>query len=1404
MSRPRTHRWLLLGLCLAIGAALPAQGRTPSSAPTGDVNQGSDVNSADLQCVILIWGSLTSPTACDGQNPCGSGFTCRKGFGDDTVCLPDCLHSDVAVGTANATSCTDGDANTDDCLGRTARKNADMNCDGSVSSTDFDVLAAVILNHLGYSGSYDHDGDGRLNFCDDDTDDDGFDDPADCKDVNESYDPAVCGAAAPSAPVVRIDPDNPSVNDDLEMKVTTGGVDPDGDTVGYLVTWKKGARTLEASTEVTGLAPHATIVPSSMTAENEVWWVEVRASDGAHTSDAATDFVTIGNQQPVIASVTITPDPATRVSNLTCTVSASDADNDELTTTKTWYVDGQETAAEGDGTLATSSLDPGQVVLCRATVSDNIAPTATKDSSEATITNLVPSIGTITVTPSSLTRTGTPTCAQPTVTDGDDASPTVTAWWEVQPEGGDFAKAADATFGQAWDPVDSTIPRGSTVRCAVKADDGWAGGAVTAYSDEITVQNSDPTFLTGISFSPRPDIYRGETLACGVSASSLDDEDEDALRATIYWEKQTGGSGDFAQVGDGTTIYFDPTDEVQIAVNSVGALPTDVLRCKMVIDDQKGGTATTYSGTGTVRNYTATTQSDPLITPTSDTHRNTTFTCVSATASDPEGDSTEVRYRFFINGTAQSDPTAAADDLAPGTFARGDKIKCGVSAWDGYGLGTERESAEVTVGNLPPDAPTPSISPASPHRNSDLTCSFTAVTSPDADGDTMTTTVKWWKDDVEQTGLEGQATIATSNTAACEDWYCKVHVSDGTDTDEAASSAVEIPGQQSLYFNASSTVVTVARSTIGTELYWMPGVTLEMWVNADQILSRTQTLFAKLSGTSAAELRMDVTNQGAVVVSFDPDGSGSGTLTSTNNAITEDTWHHVRFSAAAHSGASYLFVDGQKVAEATVLGKATADSSQRRYHLPTLNDLHLGRGCSDSCDNELPFGGELDEVHLVARALNTTGDSFTPTAEATADSSSVFLFSMNEGVANATTPTVVVDRSGYARHGTPSTGDTEWRSSSRGGACSVETNRDPAPATVSESPCGGVVYRDRDLTCTASSPARDPEGESLTSVLRWTFGGTHQSGRDDTTTVAKADLTACQDIVCTARGTDPASNTTDSSHTFRARTIGTGGKSAANTTITMSVFTGDALAAFAPMIAIPDALSWTVSFWFKFNTTPAAGKPTVIRIGDIGDTSPSDATASRLEVQILYNETDTRCEATFNPQYGLAGDTDWYPATGGDPVTVTLVDSSSCSSTTWHHLSFIHHGSNNYVLHSTWTPGDLAPTAQTRLASTNITASLVLPDMVAPRVKLDRVGSAVHLDDLHIRSGTAYTNSGGCFPLAADEADENTILLWDMEEHAVFSGYVRYLGPASYNFPGELTDSDAIDTAPTGLVNSCD
>ena len=181
---------LVLALVTLVFAAPPAvRAGAPYTAPNGDLNQDGAVDALDVQCKILVYTRLFDAgnpdvdlcaTDADCVAEWGDGNTCRAGFTAARICLPACLAAAVHVGTAGAPACPDSLVDTEDCLGQVPKRVVDLNCDGVIDSVDFQFLVAVLMGKAGGAGTPDLDGDGRLNFCDPDSDADGDLDDTDC------------------------------------------------------------------------------------------------------------------------------------------------------------------------------------------------------------------------------------------------------------------------------------------------------------------------------------------------------------------------------------------------------------------------------------------------------------------------------------------------------------------------------------------------------------------------------------------------------------------------------------------------------------------------------------------------------------------------------------------------------------------------------------------------------------------------------------------------------------------------------------------------------------------------------------------------------------------------------------------------------------------------------------------------------------------------------------------------------------------------------------------------------------------------------------------------------------------------------------------------------------------------
>lgn len=161
-----------------------------------------------------------------------------------------------------------------------------------------------------------------------------------CPPIPEEDEPA--RDRAPGAPVVELSPALATTGDDLVATVVKEGVDPEGAAVVYRYAWWADGALRTTLTSKT--------VPAEETRRGEVWKVEVFAADRTQESEPGTASVTIANSPPAAPTVTVTPVEPLPGDALLCAATGADADDDALTFTMSWSVDGTAWAGRGDTT----------------------------------------------------------------------------------------------------------------------------------------------------------------------------------------------------------------------------------------------------------------------------------------------------------------------------------------------------------------------------------------------------------------------------------------------------------------------------------------------------------------------------------------------------------------------------------------------------------------------------------------------------------------------------------------------------------------------------------------------------------------------------------------------------------------------------------------------------------------------------------------------------------------------------------------------------------------------------------------------------------------------------------------------------------------------------------------------
>jgi len=328
----------------------------------------------------------------------------------------------------------------------------------------------------------------------------------------------------------------------------------------------------------------------------------------------------------------------------------------------------------------------------------------------------------------------------------------------------DTVASANTTKDQVW-------------KCVVTPNDGIDNGPVG--EDEVTIQNSPPVANAG----PDQTVIM-DTLVTLDGSGSLDD-DGDVL--TYAWA-QTGGPSvtlsDPASVEPTFTPAEVETYTFSLVVNDGNV---DSLFDSVVISVMPENTPPELS-TGN-------------LTPVSGFASTSFLYSVNYTDADNDPPTS---VTVTIDGGVPQDMTVQSGQ--DGDFSNGEIYEHSVLGTDlGVGDHTFQFAAEDNfndatgdtgmhsgpiIVNSPPTAPEVNITPELPFTIDDLVCEIT-VPGTDPDGDTITYSYAWYKDDALQLSLTTD-TVASANTTKGQVWKCVVTPNDGVDNGPAGEDEVTI------------------------------------------------------------------------------------------------------------------------------------------------------------------------------------------------------------------------------------------------------------------------------------------------------------------------------------------------------------------------------------------------------------------------------------------------------------------------------------------------------------------------------------------------------------------------------------------------------------------------------------
>ncbi|UCE73572.1 MAG: right-handed parallel beta-helix repeat-containing protein [Methanomassiliicoccales archaeon] len=154
---------------------------------------------------------------------------------------------------------------------------------------------------------------------------------------------------------------------------------------------------------------------------------------------------------------------------------------------------------------------------------------------------------------------------------------------------------------------------------------------------------------------------------------------------------------------------------------------------------------------------------------------------VNYTFYDIDGDlEAQSQYRWYVNdGSGYVYSGVDSLELDSSYTKKGDLWKCIVTPNDGDDLGTPEQSPEVLIDNSAPEVSNVIILPVSPKSNESLIVNYTYF---DLDNDLESgSTIRWYKDNVEQWNLNDSISVDSSLTLKGETWHYIITPSDGED-----------------------------------------------------------------------------------------------------------------------------------------------------------------------------------------------------------------------------------------------------------------------------------------------------------------------------------------------------------------------------------------------------------------------------------------------------------------------------------------------------------------------------------------------------------------------------------------------------------------------------------------------
>jgi hypothetical protein len=554
---------------------------------------------------------------------------------------------------------------------------------------------------------------------------------------------ATVGNLAPSIDSLSFDQSNVAIGDTLTCLSSES--DPEGEIPTVTYEWTN-------ETTGTSIGNGASItLTSSMATGLEELSCTATATDSFGESDTENISIFVDETMPEFdTEASITPNTGiTTSSTLSCAGVASDPDGTTVSLGYAWSVGTTTLGTSQSITLSPSIVQPTDVVQCLITATDGAGEQATS-SATVMVGNTAPTLGSVSITPSTGVDTSTVLICAASVSDADLETLTPTYTW--------MNGSTTLGTGTTLTLTSSLAQPSDSISCVASVTDGY--GASAELSNSVSVDNTAPV-VDSVSISPAT-TYNDSTVSCSAVVS---DADNQSLTTTYEWQNSTTG----VNLGTGSSVTLD----------SSLASRNDVLICTATVTDSSGDTAT--SSVSQTLDNRAPSMSGVYLNPAL-AYVDSTLSC-SESGSDLDGDSVTYSYAWSVNGGA----TVGTSTTLSGAFVAGDTVVCSVTPNDGLVDGSG-STASIVISNSIPSVSAVSLSPDPVYTDDLLTAT---PTYSDLDGDTMSLTYTWSVDGNEvQTGATH--TLAGSFFAKGEEVQVSVVADDGTDVSGAETVSITV------------------------------------------------------------------------------------------------------------------------------------------------------------------------------------------------------------------------------------------------------------------------------------------------------------------------------------------------------------------------------------------------------------------------------------------------------------------------------------------------------------------------------------------------------------------------------------------------------------------------------------